>query len=165
MDPFSHLPLQEMIGLRGSGGVCDETLLGAFAPKMVERQVGGDPPRPGREVTLRPETVARPVNPPEGFYRQIFRDTGVTHDAHDPRVDLALKLPDQCLERIDLAKRKSTEQIHGPLYSLLRRRTDWVTRFSEVRRTTGGRANRKGCDSFRFADFARTSSVCRQDSD
>ena len=76
MDLFLRLPLQEMIGLTRSGGLCDETLLGAFAPKMVERQVGGDPPRPGREVTLRPEAVARPVNPPESLYRQILRDTG-----------------------------------------------------------------------------------------
>jgi len=49
--------------------------------------------------------------------------------ARDPRVDFALKLPDQRLERIDLAKSKSPEQIHEPLYSLLRRRTDWVTSF------------------------------------
>jgi hypothetical protein len=110
MDLFLHLPLQEMIRLRRSGEVCDETLLGALAPKMVERQVGGDPPRPGREVTVRPEAVARSVNPPESLHCQILRDTWVTHDADDPCVDLALKLPDQCLERIDLAKRKSPEQ-------------------------------------------------------
>jgi len=75
-----------------------------------------------------PEAVARPVNPSESLYRQILRDAGVTHDAHDPRVDLALKLTDQCLERIDLTKRESPEQIHGPLYFLLRRPRDWVTR-------------------------------------
>jgi hypothetical protein len=85
-------------------------------------RVGGDPPRPGREVILGPEAVARPVNPPESLYRQILRDTGVTRDAHDPRVDLTPETA-ETLERIDLAKRKSPEQIHEPflLYYVARR--------------------------------------------
>ena len=77
---------------------------------MVERQVGGDPPRPSREVSVRPELLARPIDAPESLYGQILCDVRIAHDAHNPGVNVALELPDQCLESIDIAKRKSSEQ-------------------------------------------------------
>jgi hypothetical protein len=36
LDLLSRLSLQEMIGLRPYSGFCNETLLRAFAPEMVE---------------------------------------------------------------------------------------------------------------------------------
>ena len=100
---------------------------------MIERQVRGDPPRPGGEVSIRPKLLARPVDPPEGLHGQVLCHARVAHDAHDPGVDIALELPAQSLESIDLAKRKSPQQIHGLLYSLLRARNEWVTSFFGVR--------------------------------
>jgi hypothetical protein len=50
---------------------------------------------------------------PERLHSQILRYARVAHDAHNPGIDIALELPDQRFESIDLAKRKSPEQIHG----------------------------------------------------
>src|SRR5271166_6288943 len=100
---------------------------------MVDRQVGGDPSRPSREVSVRPELLARPIDAPESLYGQILCDARIAHDAHNPGVNVALELPDQRLESIDLAKRKSPEQIHELLYSLLRGRNEWVTSFFGAR--------------------------------
>jgi hypothetical protein len=104
---------------------------------MVDRQVSGDPPRPCSEVSIRPKLVARPVDPPEGLNGQILWLARITHDADGPGVDVALEMPDQCLERIDLAKRKSLEQIHGLLYCLLRVGNEWVTSFFNARPDEG----------------------------
>jgi hypothetical protein len=60
MDLLPRLPLEEKIGLRCIGGFCEQTLFRAFAPEMVERLFGGDPPRPAGEV-FRPELLAPPV--------------------------------------------------------------------------------------------------------
>ena len=57
------------------------------------------------------------------------------------RVNVALELPDQRLESIDLAKRKSPEQIHELLYCLLRGRNDSVTSFLTLPQE-GGRPRR-----------------------
>src|SRR5260370_777417 len=100
---------------------------------MVERQVGGDPPRPRGEVAVRSKLVARSVDSPEGFYGQILSDARIAHDTHNPGVDVALELPDQRLESIDLAMRKSPEQIHELLYCLLRGWSEWVTCFFNIR--------------------------------
>src|SRR5262249_22747520 len=72
------------------------------------------------------------------FYGQILSDTWITHDTYNPGVDVALELPDQCLESIDLAKRKSLEQIHKLLYFLLRGRSEWVTSLFKVRPNVRG---------------------------
>ena len=61
MDLLPRLPLEETIGLRCIGGFCEQTLFRAFAPEMVERLFGGDPPRPAGEVSVRPELLAPPV--------------------------------------------------------------------------------------------------------
>src|SRR5271166_6052874 len=104
---------------------------------MVERQVGGDPPCPSSEISVRPELLVRPVDAPESLYGQVLRDARIAHDAHNPGVNVALELPDQCLESIDVAKRKSPEQIHGLLYCLLRGRNEWVTSFFGARPNEG----------------------------
>src|SRR5215469_11112559 len=121
-----------MIGLRRSGGFCEQTVFRTSATEMVERQVGGDAPRPGGEVAVRSKLVPCSVDSPEGFYGQILSDARIAHDTHDPGVDVALELPDQCLESIDIAKRKSPEQIHEVLYCLLRARSERVTSFFNV---------------------------------
>jgi hypothetical protein len=84
-------------------------------------------PKPRNSV--RPELLARPIDAPESLYGQILHDIRVAHDAHNPSVNVALGLPDQRLESIDIAKRKSPEQIHELLYCLLRDRNEWVTSF------------------------------------
>src|SRR5271166_4103634 len=94
---------------------------------MVERQVGGDPPCPSTEVSVCPELLVCPVDAPESLYGQILCDARIAHNAHNPGVNVALELADQRLERIELAKRKSPEQIHKLLYCLLRDRNEWVT--------------------------------------
>src|SRR5271169_1844031 len=116
-----------MIGRRRCGWLREQTLFRTIAAEIVERQVGGDPPRPSGEVSVRPELLVRPIDAPESLYGQILRDARIAHDAHNPGVNVALELPDQRLERIDLAKRKSPEQIHKLLYCLLRDRNEWVT--------------------------------------
>jgi hypothetical protein len=60
---------------------------------------------------------------------QVLRNAWITHDAHNPGVNGALELPNQGLESIDLAKRKSLEKIHEHLYCLLRVQNDSVTSF------------------------------------
>jgi hypothetical protein len=87
---------------------------------MIERQVRSDPPRPGAEVAIRAKLVPRAVNAPEGLHSQILGSSRVAHHAYSPGINVALKLSDQRLERIDLAKRKPLEQIHELLYCLLR---------------------------------------------
>src|SRR5271157_1747828 len=96
---------------------------------MIAPQVGGDPPCPTSEVSVRPELLVRSVDAPESLYGQILCDAGIAHNAHNPGVDVALELPDQHLESIDLAKRKSPEQIHELLYCVLRDQNEWVTSF------------------------------------
>src|SRR5258708_136916 len=133
LDLLPRLPLEEIIGLRSSGRFCGQTVFRTFAPEMVERQVGGDPPRPRGEVAARSKLVARSVDSPEGFYGQILSDARIAHDTHSPGADVALELPDQCLESIDLAMRKSPDPIHDLLYCLLRGGSELVTSFFNVR--------------------------------
>src|SRR5271167_132472 len=99
---------------------------------MVDRQVGGNPPRPGDEVSIRPKRVARPVDPPEGLHSQIFCNARIAYDSHDPGIDIPLELSDHCFKRIDLAKRKSSQQIHVLLYYPLRAWKGRVTSFFEA---------------------------------
>jgi hypothetical protein len=129
LDLLPRLLLEKVIGRKRSIRLCEQTPFGALASEMVDRQVGGDPSRPGGEVTVRPEPVARLVDAPESLHSQILRDSGVAHYAHNPGVDIALALTDQCLESIDLAMRKSPEQIHELVYCLLRGQNEWVTSF------------------------------------
>ena len=110
---------------------------GRFAAEMVEREVGGNPSRPSCEVSIRPKLFPRPIGAPKGLNGQILRNAWITHDAHNPGVNVALELPNQDLESIDLAKRKSLEKIHEHLYCLLRVRNDSVTSFFMFARTRG----------------------------
>jgi len=73
------------------------------------------------------EYQVRTVDAPESLYGQILCDARIAHDAHNPGVNVPLELLDQRLESIDVAKRKSSEQIHELLYCLLRGRNEWVT--------------------------------------
>ena len=96
---------------------------------MVDRQVGSDPACPGTEVAIGAKPVPGAVNSPKSLHGQILSNSWVTHDPHDPGLDVTLKLPDQRLERIDLAKREPLEQIHEPLYRVLRDTNMRVTGF------------------------------------
>src|SRR5215472_17965465 len=107
---------------------------------MVARQVGPDPPRPSGKVSARAKLLTRPVDVPESLYGQLLRDAWIAHDAHNPGVNVALEMPDQRLESIDLAKRKSPEQIHELLYSVLRGRNEWVTSFFQPSATGSSQA-------------------------
>src|SRR5581483_6716832 len=127
LDLLSRFPLEEMVGLRRPGGFCEQILFGTSSAEMVKGGVRGDPPRPGSEISVGPKMLARPVNAPERLHRQVLRYARVAHDAHNPGIDIALELPGQRLECIDLAKRKSLQQIHGLLYCLLRARNERVT--------------------------------------
>jgi len=80
--------------------------------KVVDRQVGGDASRPGSEVACRPKALACSVDALQSFYRQVLGDTRIANDAHNPSVDVALVMPNQNLESIDLAICKSPEQVH-----------------------------------------------------
>src|SRR6516162_1682538 len=90
-----------------------KSLLRPVAPQMVDRQVGGDPACPGAEVTIRAKPVPRTVDAPKSFHGQILGNAWVTHNTHDPGVDVTLKLTYQRLERIDLAMREPLEQLHS----------------------------------------------------
>src|SRR5215475_12556671 len=122
-------------------GVCHGDLMvrnnsitmSAPSPSRLWCQIGGDPPRPSCEASVWSKLLARSVDAPKRFNSQILRDAWVTHDANNPCVNLALELSNQRLESIDLAKRKSLEQIHVLLYCLLRNRSEWVTSFSNTR--------------------------------
>src|SRR5215469_513240 len=96
---------------------------------MVDRQVGSDPACPGSEVAIGAKPVPRAVDAPKGLHRQILRSAPVAHDAHDPGVDIALKLTYQRLERIDLAMREPLEQLHELLYPVLGETNTQVTSF------------------------------------
>src|SRR5215469_8411956 len=96
---------------------------------MVDRQVGSDSPCPSAEVAIRAKPVSSAVNAPKSLHGQILGNTWVTHNAHDPGVDITLKLPNQRLERIDLAMREPPEQIHEILYPVLRDTKTQVTGF------------------------------------
>src|SRR5215470_12244438 len=96
---------------------------------MVDRQVGSDPACPGSEVAIGAKPVPRAVDTPKGLHGQILRSARVAHDAHDPGIDIALKLTYQRLERIDLAMREPLEQIHELLYRVLRDTNTQVTGF------------------------------------
>jgi hypothetical protein len=96
-------------GLRDSSRLIRETLLPPVPPQMVDRQVGSDPPCPGTEVAIGAKLVPRALDARKGLHGQIFRSARVAHDAHDPGVDIALKLTYQRLERIDLAMREPLE--------------------------------------------------------
>src|SRR5215831_17066780 len=96
---------------------------------MVDRQVGSDPACPGSEVAIGAKPLTRAVDAPKGLHGQILRSARVTHDAHDPDVDIALKLTYQRLERIDLAMREPLEQIHELFYRVLRDTNTQVTVF------------------------------------
>src|SRR5215471_9838228 len=96
---------------------------------MVDRQVGSDPACPGSEVAIRAKPVPRAVDTPKSLHGQILRSARVAHDADDPGIDIALKLLDQGLERIDLAMREPLEQIHELLYRVLRDTNTQVTGF------------------------------------
>src|SRR5215831_14467822 len=96
---------------------------------MVDRQVGSDPACPSSEVAIRAKPMPRAVDAPKSLHRQILCDAWVTHNAHGPGVDVTLKLPDQRLERIDLAMREPLEQIHELLYPVLRDTNTQVTSF------------------------------------
>src|SRR5215831_6022606 len=86
---------------------------------MVDRQVGSDPPCPSTEVAIGAKPAPGAVDAPKGLHGQILRSGRVAHDAHDPGVDIALKLAYQRLERIDLAMREPLAQIHELLYPVL----------------------------------------------
>src|SRR5215469_15544537 len=96
---------------------------------MVDGQVRSDPARPGSEVAVRAKLAPRAVDAPKSLYRQILGNTWVTHNAHGPGEDGALKLTYQRLERIDLAMREPLEQIHELLYPVLRDTNTQVTGF------------------------------------
>lgn|SRR5579871_916856 len=96
---------------------------------MVDRQVRSDPACPGSEVAIGAKPVPRAVNAPKSLNRQILGDTWVTHNAHGPGEDVALKLPYQHLERIDLAMREPLEPVHKLLYRVLRDTNTQVTSF------------------------------------
>ena len=121
----------------GPGGFPKQSLFGAFAPEMVERQVGGDPSRPGGEVTVRPELVASPVDAPESLHRQILRNARVAHDAHDP----TRKYPPETAGPMSRTHRSRQAQIAGIdpwlLYCLLRDRKRRVTSFLMFAPTRG----------------------------
>jgi hypothetical protein len=92
-----------------------------IAPEMIERQVRGDASCPGPEVAIRAKLVPSAVNAPKRLSREIFCRPAVAHNAHNPSVNVALKLPNQRFERIDLAKREPPEQIHDLPYYLITR--------------------------------------------
>src|SRR5215469_16645078 len=88
---------------------------------MVDRQVGSDPACPGSEVAIGAKPVPRAVDAPKGLHGQILRSARIAYYAHDPGIDIALKLAHQRLERIDLAMREPLQQIHELLYLLVLR--------------------------------------------
>jgi hypothetical protein len=96
---------------------------------MVDRQVGSDSPCPGTEVAIRAKLLPGAVNAPKSFHREILRNAWVAHNANGPGVDIALKLTNQRLERIDLAMREPLEQIHELLCRVLRDTNTQVTSF------------------------------------
>src|SRR5215470_5070838 len=96
---------------------------------MVDRQVDSDPACPGSEVAIGAKPVPGAVDAPKGLHGQILCSARVAHDAHDPGIDIALKLTYQRLECIDLAMREPPEQIHELLYPVLRDTNTQVTGF------------------------------------
>src|SRR5262245_18795673 len=79
---------------------------------MVDREVGGDTACPGSKVARRLKSLACPVDAPQSFHCQVLGQTGIANDARNPCVDVALVIPNQCLESIDLTTYESPEQIH-----------------------------------------------------
>ncbi len=51
------------------------------------------------------------VDAPESFYRDVFGDRWIAHDAENPAVDIALMLAEQRLKRIDVALGKLLQHV------------------------------------------------------
>src|SRR6266852_1835323 len=98
-----------------------------FAPvclQMVERCIRRYPPRPGTEVPLRIEPCVSPIDSPKCFHRQVFGYRSVANNTHNPAVHLALELPEQSLESVEVALHELL--FHFPsLYSLTGQWQDW----------------------------------------
>src|SRR5450432_1044167 len=83
--------------------------------QMIDGGVGRDPVGPRPEIAFGIEPGARAVNAPERFHGKVLGDSGVTNDAHDPRVNLLLVLAKQHLEGVQVAGRETLQEFHSPL--------------------------------------------------
>src|SRR5262249_27670790 len=82
------------------------------AAQVRQGEIDGDPVRPCSKISLHVELPAGTVDAPEGFEGKVLSSCGIANDAYNPAVDLALKLPEQFFEGIEIALRKSFQQAH-----------------------------------------------------
>ena len=59
--------------------------------------------------------ISGPVGAPEGLHGEVLRYGRVTNDPQDPAMDVALELPEECLESLELAAGEPLQQLHCPL--------------------------------------------------
>jgi hypothetical protein len=82
---------------------------------MVESGVGSDSSRPSAKIAGSVESVARPVNAPESFHREILGNSVVTDDADNPGVNFLVVLSKQRFKGFQVARREPFQQFHLPL--------------------------------------------------
>src|SRR5690349_2143992 len=80
---------------------------------MRERKVDGDPVGPGAKISLRIEVATGTIDSPESLDCQVFRCSRIADHAHNPRIDLALKLPKKHLDGIEVALGEAFQQVRG----------------------------------------------------